>query len=153
MIRNPFIETLTIPFIRVINSKPIPYKLANGEEITDYYDVEQQEFARIYKNYNNYLSLSKLSGNANKLYLFITYSISKDAQSIKLDEKELCGLFKCGDRQIKRIKAELIDEAIIIHNKDNRYWVNPRFFASGNRLTMFPENKVLITTIDNSDKK
>jgi hypothetical protein len=152
MTRNPFIDNLIVPYIKVYYEQA-HWEMTIGKKPISF-EVEEEEYTRVYRNKGNFSILFKFSAGALKLYLWIVDNLPTNSQSIKLDEKKLIEeLFECSERHFKRLKAELVDNAIIVHYKDNRYWVNPTFFASGDRLKIYPECKKLVHTMTIKNKE
>lgn len=139
---NPFTQMLAIYYVRFIKrDAPIREELLRK----DYYDVEQQTSVRVYKD--AYEAVEQLTDLGHKLMRWIMYHIPDKAVSIKLGNKTLMSLFKCSDRQVLRMKADLLRCAVIAKRENNEYWVNPRYFAAGNRIQLYPDHTVRAATI------
>lgn len=144
MQRNPFLETLVVPYVRVIR-RDTPINKTELDE-GDYYEFEAQDATRVYRNANTYKVVGQLTAAGTRLLMWMMYNISDDAVTVKLNEQGLSELFEISSRQIARMKAELISAAIIAKKEYNEYWINPKYFASGNRMKLYPGNTLLVAT-------
>lgn len=148
MHKNPFIETLVVPYIRVIKPEVTPMELMKGDlHESQYYDVEQQKHTRLYRETKHFTDLIALSSSAIKLILWIMYHIPDGSPSIRIDDLQLSAVFQCSGRQMLRMRSELIKAAILSKRDGNSYWINPRYFSSANRIDIYPECAVLVHTI------
>lgn len=145
---NPFLSALVVPYIRIIKKEVSDYQLAgDGLEPGDSFHVEAEKYSRLYRNVHTKSMIAALNAPALQLFMWIMLHIPDDALSIKLDETSLTAIFDCSDKTISRMKSTLIANAVIAKREDNRYWINPVFFASSDRLKLYPENAVIVHTI------
>lgn len=145
MNKNPFLETLSIPYLRVIKRDVPVWK--EDLKAGDYYEVEKMSSTRLYRDADNFLTLLEMSSSTLKIVFWIMYHIRADATSIRLDDKKLSELLGCTERQFRRVRTELIAKALIAKRQENEYWINPRYFAADSRLKLYKENTHLVTTI------
>jgi hypothetical protein len=141
--KNPFIENFTVRFVRHIKRDvPLNKELEEG----DFYDVEAEKCSRVYRKLENLADLMIMK-HGSRLFLWMLYRISEDAISVKLDDKNLAMELKCSERTVERMRAELLEAAVIAKKQYNEYWVNPRFFASDNRLKLFPGHTLQVALV------
>ena len=141
--KNPFTENLTIPFVRHIK-RDVP--LGKELEVGDFYDVEAEKCSRVYRKSHNLADLMSMK-HGSKLFLWMLYRISEEAISICLDDKTLAIEFGCSERTVERMRADLLQAAVIARKQYNEYWVNPRFFASDNRMKLFPGHTTQVALV------
>lgn len=147
MNNNPFTATLAIPFLRVIKRDVTDYKIVKGMDKSDYFDVDKVPSTRVFRGTAHLNEVMKMSASCVKLYFYLILKVQKSELFIRIDDKTICKLFECSERQAARLRAELIKFTIIAKKENNQYWINPRFFCSGDRLKMYSECAVLSYTI------
>lgn len=144
MNKNPFTETLIVPFVRVIKRD---VQVGKELKVGDYYDIEATDYTRVYRDKECLEAVMKLSAPALKLFTYLIYTIPEGAITIRLNEKDLMILMDCSDRSVNRMKRDLIGAAVLAKKEANVYWVNPRYFASKSRLTLFLANTLQVALI------
>lgn len=150
MNQNPFLETFTIPYIRLIKRDVPGYKEL---ESNDYVEIEQERYTRVYRERGQFEYLiANLSFTGLKMYTWLVYNLAIGADSIALDDVELTRVLGCSDRHVARMRKEMIQFAILAKKKENQYWVNPRFFATESRLKIYPQCKQLVTSVYDAKK-
>lgn len=143
MTKNPFLETFLIPYIKYVKKDVSPMKmLEKGLEKDDYFNVELDKYSRVYRNTDHFPVLCGLKANGFKLVLWIIYHIPETATYIKLDDIHLSKVFQCSDRQVARMRKELISNGIIAKRQYNEYWINPRYFSAGDRLKLYSQQAI-----------
>jgi hypothetical protein len=148
MNKNPFLETLVIPYVRYIKRDVTQFKLMeSGIEAKDYFDVEVTKSTRLYRHDENMQELLDLKAGAIKLFLWIIYNIHESSTFIKLTDTELMTVFQCSDRQVQRMRHELIRRAILAKRQGNEYWINPRYLSGSDRTKLYPGHATQIATI------
>ena len=141
---NPFIQTLAVPYIRIIK-RDVPTHKTSLEE-RDYFEVEAQRHTRVYRDTERLKDILKFSVGGLRLYLWLIYSVRSSQQYIKIDEHKLTVQFECSGKQVQRMRQELIAAAVLAKKENNEYWINPIYFCAADRLKTFPENKVCVAT-------
>lgn len=143
---NPFINTTIVPFIEVIKS--MSGYGANME--VDKYEIEADTYARVYTcKANRDFIYNHLSIYARDMLMAIIYSTNTDYEYVILTYEKILELH---GTYSKRRFDDTVKELVkynIIDCKDKskgKYWINPIFFAAGNRLTMYPACKVKVRT-------
>jgi len=140
---NPFIKDLIIDA---------------GKEVTDYYTymkdkkkydasgeiptvhLERSDKVFIYTNPIIRNILSKLSGSAAKLLLWIQQSIHYGEDYIKFNSKSFIKETGMSSSTLVKAKQELIDMFIIAEMENKYYWINPIFMFKGSRVKKYPDN-------------
>lgn len=141
MNKNPFLETLTVPYLRIIKRDVTNLQMLDpGLQPGDYYDVEIEKSTRVYRSIKRFMAIKDMSAGGLRALMWMMYTIPEKATSIKINDVELSTVLDCSCRQVARIRAELIQFALIAKRKENEYWINPRYFASGDRLKLYPGN-------------
>lgn len=143
MYKNPFLETLIVPYIRCIKPEVGVMQQIEGLEEGDYFDVEVEKSTRLYRSPQRLADMLQLSSYGLRLAIWIMYNVNEDSISIRLDDLKLSGTFQCSGRQVARMRTDLLKASILAKKKENEYWINPRFFAADSRLKLYPENTVL----------
>jgi len=144
---NPFINTLYVPYKEIITS-------AKDGAIESSYKIEAESYSRIYtsKARRDYI-FNSLSMYARDMLMAMLYVTNYDYQYVILTYDKFKELYAATDPNYgKRRYEDTIRELhkfSIIDCKDkerNQYWFNPVYFISGNRLNMFPECAVRVST-------
>ena len=142
---NPFIQTLAVPYIRIIK-RDVPMAKTSLDK-DDTFEVETERHTRVYRNPARLKGILDFSVGGLRLYLWLIYSVRSSQPSIKLNEKTLCEeIFHCSAKQMQRMRQELIAAAVLAKKEANEYWINPVYFSSSDRLKAYPENKVCVAT-------
>jgi hypothetical protein len=144
---NPFLNNLSVPYIEVIKT----VKFINGELTKDSYELEAEQYVRLYsKKSNREFIFNELSIYARDMVLSIMYMINYDYQYIILNYDKFNKLHggSYSRRRYDDTVRELHKKAVIdLKDKThNQYWYNPALFAGGNRITMYPECMVKVST-------
>lgn len=150
--RNPFINALVIDYIAYV----VPNPKSDPDPTHVYgYMVDVMEHTRVYTSKAHRELIFKLSDNAQKLYLFIFYSLNYNYQYVLLPfDKVAKGYKRDNDKRSlsKRTWHETICELVsanVIDLKEKEtqsYWINPILFFAGDRLEMFPQCGVKAVT-------
>ncbi len=131
-----------------------------GREVTDFYEymrdkkayddsgniptihLERANKVFIYTSPIIRLLLSKLSGSASKLYIWIQQSINYGEDFIKLNSKNFMKETKMSPSTLVKAKKELIDHHVIAKMKgENKYyWINPVIMFKGSRVKKYPDS-------------
>lgn len=105
---------------------------------------EREEFVKFYTKSENRLLISKLSGGAKSLMLFVAYSLDSGKDWLEIKHKRF--MHENGIKSLNTYKAalsELIKENILAYTTiKGYYWTNPRYFFIGSRLKKYKENVV-----------
>ena len=148
---NPFLSNLIVPYIQVIKN----LKVENGITVSDdSYEIEAAEYVRLYTaNGNRDELFNNLSIYARDMLLAIQYMLNRDYQYVVLTYDKMKQLYAVSDpryglRRYDTTVKELYKYGVIDFKdrSKNQFWYNPKYFAAGSRLSMYPQCKVLIST-------
>ena len=155
---NPyvFITNLRIPVVQVI--KDVQKDETTGEYLVDEYFFEAASYNRIYTSPALRASIFALSDKARDLYLMMLYMLNADYEYITMSYKKVNDLYLSAGarkelnlRMFKETMKELVAHAILdLKDKSKeQYWINPNYFFQGDRSKKWPDNTVIVQTIDN----
>lgn len=107
-------------------------------------DLEKEEYTKLYTKSENRLIVSKLSSNAQRLYIWIAYELECGKDFIWINKKRFMeendiksvNTFKSGLEELCRYL--LIYPTLEV--KNGYYWINPRLFFCGSRPNKYPNN-------------
>jgi len=155
---NPyvFITNLRVPVIQVI--KDVKKDEDTGEYLIDEYFFEAADYNRIYTSPTLRNSVFSLSEKARDLYLMMLYMMNADYEYIIMSYKKVNELYRSTGakkdlnlRVFKETMKELVAHTILdLKDKaKEQYWINPNYFFQGDRSKKWPDNMVIVQTIDN----
>ena len=142
---NPFLDDLKIEYVEI-------NIIDNDNELLSKYEMERDKFNRLYTSVDNRnFIFGELSMYAIHMFLFMQYIINHDYPYIIINYEKVetyCKREKIGRRRFDDTIRELINKDVIQirDRKDDSFWFNPKYFSSGNRLKMYPDNKIKTST-------
>ena len=144
---NPFINGLHVPYIEVVKRA----SGHNGDYTIDSYEIEAQRYTRVYasKAIREFL-YQKLSMWARDMFTAIQYFGNSEERYIIITYEKIKTLYG-GTYSLRRYNdtiKELISMSMIDYKDKERdqFWYNPFYFSPGNRLSLFEECKVKVST-------
>lgn len=145
---NPFIETLTI----IPGRKTIDYNtyMKNKAEYDStnsvpYMYYESSDKISFYTSPSIRKILSKLSGSAVKLLIWIMQSIDYGGDFIKFNANRFLKETEMSTSTLQKAKEELINNQIIAPRGTDRksFWINPVIMFKGSRTKKYPDKVAL----------
>ena len=137
---SPFLGSLKIAVTRIVE----PSKFMDKDGImqpVEYY-IEREDYVKIYYADGSKRLIMSLSPSAKVLYLFILYHLEMGKDWFVLDRQLFMQQTKTGSiNTLKKSIIELWDKNIIIPtSQTDVYWIDPKLFFCGNRVTKYPNN-------------
>ena len=137
---NPFSYSVIIPVRRISTNTYI--KDEEGIKTTLYKDLDNQQNVKIFKGDGNKEVVFGLSSKAKDLFLWLLFETKTGCDYIKFDSvKYMEDLGISSRTTITQAIAELCKVCFICKSPlAGYYWINPRFFFSGDRTIKYKAN-------------
>jgi hypothetical protein len=144
---NPFVQNFKLNLLKVNSShfRVDTKNISDGiigeyEKVEKSYLQEQQEKTSSYSvpNINNIL-FKELKSNGRDLFMYITYNLKKDSDSIELRPDKICEGMRITRGTMYTAVQQLIDVGLICKKKVSEYWINPYYLFKGNRINYYKQ--------------
>jgi len=144
---NPFVNPLHVPYIEYITNT----EFKHSELLTYGFEVEAETYMRLYvsKKRREFI-FGTLSPKAREIFTLLLYVTNPEYQYTLLPFDKVQESFNgYSRRRYEDAIRELIKYSVIDirSREDSSFWYNPIYFASDNRLNMFPQCKVKIKSV------
>lgn len=138
---NPFLDGLSIEVNKVVNPSHFKPDLRGVMQPVSYYS-ERDQSTKIYRDLDNKKLIAGLSSAAQRLYLYILYSIDTAQDYIIFNRSRYMSLNGITSiNTVKKAIKELINCKIIGDSeyKDIVFYINPAIFFAGSRINKYPD--------------
>lgn len=150
---NPFAQKLVIPVTAILSDKDF-VKDEEGVIVNKTMYSEKTQKVEIYIHENANSNIAGLSDKAQRLFLFILYSVQRKKDYIQLNTEWYMRLNKIKSyTTYSNAVKELIRYEYITQSCERTvYWINPYRFFPGSRLMKYPDNKEVVQEWDQNNK-
>ena len=144
--RNPFSESLKIAVTRMV--EPSKFMDKDGVMQPVEYYIEREESVKIYYADGSKSLIQGLTPAGKVLYLFILYHLETGKDWFVLNRALFMSQTKTGSvNTLKKALIELQEQSVIVPTTQRDvYWINPKLFFCGNRVTKYKDNLVVKST-------
>ena len=150
---NPFLNDFFIP-VSVLTSdttfKVVPSN-EHGENpilVKSEYVAERQQYTRLYYATGAKLLVFGLSDRAQRLYLYILMNLERKQDYIQINKDDYMRKNNIKSRTTYTEAINELSRYCIIYQSvqyKSVYWTNPKYFASSDRVAMYPKNLKTVT--------
>jgi len=142
---NPYINNLNIVYSEIKISKTYIYNHLEQIYLPATIKAEQQKKTSIFISPEHRKILMKLNPYANKLFLFIIYTIQTGEDIININRNIFLKESNLSRSTYIRAINELKELNIIkpVENLKDAYFINPAFLFNGSRLRKYPDKAKL----------
>lgn len=153
--KNPFAASLSVYINEVVEEKNMydsdgvldAVIVQVGEKRKLSFWLERDKYVKFFKTSDIRKSLCGLKPNTVKFLVWCSMEVNtgKDYVVINIDRcKEECSF---NHNTYNSCCKDLIDAGFLAKTKhSNVFWVNPKYFFSGNRMRKFPENVIQLNS-------
>jgi hypothetical protein len=146
LLLNPFVNDLYIEASRLTDSKKFIPDPVTGELLPATALVEKRQSAKIFYCTDCKQIIYNLSPGAKSLYIFVLYNLTTNQDWIQLNSQSY--MTKNSVKSINTFKdavKELCRYGFLGTTPEYKdvYWINPKMFFSGNRITKYASRVII----------
>ena len=141
---NPMVDSSFVIPIRK-SALPHQFKIDGDLKLPVELEMEKEDLVKVYTKSENRLHVANLSNGAKSLYLHIVYEIPYGKDYIEINFKRYMQENNISSLNTYKAALQELHSQLFICPSVVKgiYWINPRLFFAGNRVTKYPKNVII----------